>query len=107
MLKQHANCQGWRSLTTEYGLQKPVRKQAKEDGRKMELLPKTDRRKEGGTEYNKGEGRDKRLLAIHAKPPPAASGDQGSGDQEASPCREGKGGARWWRVPVEEGVGVS
>jgi hypothetical protein len=37
------NCQGWRSLTTENGLQKPVRKQAKEDGRKMELLPKTDK----------------------------------------------------------------
>jgi hypothetical protein len=27
----------------ENGLQKPVRKQAKEDGRKMELLPKTDK----------------------------------------------------------------
>ncbi len=47
---------------------------------------KMDRRKERGTEYNKGEGRNKGPQT-HAKPPPAVPGDQVSGDRDASPPR--------------------
>jgi hypothetical protein len=33
-------------------------------------------------------------MLTHAKPPPAAPGDPGSGDQDASPLRRRGGGAR-------------
>jgi hypothetical protein len=48
---------------------------------------KTDRRKEHGTEYNKGP-------QTHAKAPPAAPGDLGSGEQDASPPRGGEEGSQ-------------
>ncbi len=73
-------------MTTETGLPELVRKQAKEDGRKME-------RPGNGTEYNKERRRDKGRLT-HAKPPPAAPGKLGSGDQDASPLRRKGGGAQ-------------
>jgi hypothetical protein len=52
----------------------------------MELL-------ENGTEHNKGGGRDGGLLT-HAKLPPAAPGDLGSGDQDANPPRRREGGSQ-------------
>jgi hypothetical protein len=67
-------------------LQEPVRKQAKEDGRKRE-------RPGNGTEHNK-EGRRDRGVLTHAKPPPATPGDLGSGYQDATPPRRGEGKTR-------------
>jgi hypothetical protein len=64
----------------------PVRKQVKEDRRKME-------RPENGTEDSK-ERRGDRGRLTHAKLPPAAPGDLGSGDRDASPPRRKGEGAR-------------
>jgi hypothetical protein len=83
----------------ETGLQEPVRKQVKEDGRKMELL-------ENGTEHNKGGGRDGGLLT-HAKLPPAAPGDLRSGDQDANPPRRREGGTQIVAGASGGGVGAS
>jgi hypothetical protein len=57
----------------------PVRKQVKEDRRKME-------RPGNETEGNK-ERRGDRGRLTHTKLPPAAPGDLGSGDRDASPPR--------------------
>jgi hypothetical protein len=54
---------------------------------------KTDRREENGTECCKGKERDKGEQT-HAKPPPAAPGDLGSGDQDANPPRRRGGGSQ-------------
>jgi hypothetical protein len=51
------------------------------------------RREEYGTECNKRRGRDKGPQT-HAKPPPTAPGDLGSGDQDATPPRGGGRGSR-------------
>jgi hypothetical protein len=60
-LKQHANCQGWKSLTTENGLQRPAEKQAKEDGKKTEL--QLIRKKDWNKDINNKD--------INSKEPPA------------------------------------
>jgi hypothetical protein len=63
---------------------KPVRKQAKEDGRKME-------RPGNGIEDSKRRRGDSGEQT-HAKPPPAAPGNLGSGDRDAPPPPGGEGG---------------
>jgi hypothetical protein len=67
----------------ETGLQEPVRKQVKEDGRKME-------RPENGTERNK-EGQKDREMLTHPKPPHAAPGDLGQVTRTPLPRGEGGG----------------
>jgi hypothetical protein len=62
----------------------PVRKQAKEDGRKMEQLG-------NGTEDSKRRRGDSGEQT-HAKPPPAAPGDLGTGDKDTPPPAERRGG---------------
>jgi hypothetical protein len=61
----------------------PVRKQAKEDGRKME---QPGNRTEDSKRRRGDSGEQ-----THAKPPPAAPGDRGSGNRDPPPPRRGRG----------------
>jgi hypothetical protein len=84
VLRQHAKraiCK--RTDTNGNRTLESARKQAKEDRRKME-------RPGNGTEDSK-EKRGDSGEQTHAKPPPAAPGDLGSGDRDNSPVEKGGG----------------